>query len=1285
MKNIKSKNESNEEKEKKKIILYIMIIIIMLLLLITSCTSGLLGKIGDLFRNEGNYTIDNDTNDKEEIVNQDLKFDSDQFEMSITDANLKISFSYENINPSTFTCTTSDANIATCYVQDGYVIVNPKAIGEVSIYLQTITNGKIYKASAKVTILEGKRKIELSTSSGTIYLESSRTKYISFHLVGLTGDVTATSSDEKIATATIENGVLKITALKKGNATISLTLLYNHQTYTADYKLTVLEGKNPNAISNVNNTGSSNIENTNNSIQSNDSTLHLLKSNRGTFSQIGNSYYLGVGGFTYSINLTPTLSNAKANMSCTYKRADKENYEAINCFQKLKLKTGDNKVIITVVSEDKTSTSTYTVTINKAYSSKNYLKDISINGKTISGFNKQITTYEVEVDNSTSVIDFSVTPWSKKSHITYTYNGVTISDVSKLTLLEGPNILKIHVTDVKGNTRAYQVIVNRKKTDNNTSDSYLKDLLLKTTTITNVENILDFGFDSHTYEYNLSVAYEIEKISLTATPSDNKNTSILYTYTSNGTTHTSTENSLNNLVLDCGLNEIVITVTNNGSTTNYKVNINRESPSKGNILTNLTIDGFELDPAFASDTLNYKVTVPENTTNITVKGTSPLGTTITYNGSENGTITLKDGNNQVIVKVTDAYGFTREYVIDIFKEAKHLSSDTSIQSILVSVPNETSPRVITTTKKTTVASDIEEVTLVVTPTDYENAKVTYNGLESGVISLNPGNNIVTVVVKAQDNTEESYKVTIYREEKTPIKPEEPKKEIEIVSSVTECYIEKGCSIQFKVVETLNGITNVITNDVFDDIVVNLDANIDYKLILDEDTGIVELQLIPKSLTALGPVTVEFGIPSALASQTIHFKISEEYTLYTKQDSYTMSVTPDSTGENSGTKDIILYTNLFNGNVAWKYENKILTIYDVDNPLTRVEVRVEDPKNLISKVEYKDSEMGPTSLAIAITATNGGNAQLKVNGYVKGIDINKEFTIDLIITQEYIVHLIANGGYFDIYNKEAEYSFKKKSGEIIDLAKYIPFKSADDANCNYFEFLGYSENPSDQSASYTKEFTVTGNTNLYAIYDSISKPTPEDMVFKTIWVDPNIFENKEAKELYGKNNLIYPGAHGYYLLNFENTTENDINIVGFTLAENTVCVEKGCLNMGYIIKYSPKNDNNYTYYLVKDQNNIEPLDNYRYKPQNYRILNGGNINTRNTLEIEFAKKGLENILIEKGNTVTISLFWEWIDSDIDTAIGKKAATSNEEEIYNIYSLSLGINFKNANSCSTNNNE
>lgn len=247
-------NTNIEEKKHSKKVLVFIIITIILLLFFTSCgyTSKFLGKLGQslsdsingLFNNQGDYKVDENVNDKETVINQELTFDMSEVELSLEDKNVKLSYSYKSINPSTFTCSTGDPSIATCYVNDGYVVVNPKAVGTTTVTIQTVANGKIYEATTQVKVNDFTRQILLSSQGGTINLRYGSQISIPFQLIGLEGEVVVSSSNPSVATATVTNGTVQIKALRSGTATITLSVLYNGTEYTATYVVRVVERNN---------------------------------------------------------------------------------------------------------------------------------------------------------------------------------------------------------------------------------------------------------------------------------------------------------------------------------------------------------------------------------------------------------------------------------------------------------------------------------------------------------------------------------------------------------------------------------------------------------------------------------------------------------------------------------------------------------------------------------------------------------------------------------------------------------------------------------------------------------------------------------------------------------------------------------------------------------------------------------------------------------------------------------------------------------------------------------
>lgn len=101
-------------------------------------------------------------------------------------------------------------------------------------------------------------------------------------------------------------------------------------------------------------------------------------------------------------------------------------------------------------------------------------------------------------------------------------------------------------------------------------------------------------------------------------------------------------------------------------------------------------------------------------------------------------------------------------------------------------------------------------------------------------------------------------------------------------------------------------------------------------------------------------------------------------------------------------------------------------------------------------------------------------------------------------------------------------------------------------------------------------------------------------------------------------------------------------------------------MGYIIKYTKPNQDNWNYIYGDERNyNILNLD-----PNVVKTVNGS---YENTISIE-----TNEITLNPGESTIISLLWEWVDIDdtLDTEIGKIAT----EE----YSILVSLDYTTTNS-------
>lgn len=503
MKKISNKNSEEKNKEKnRKIILIIIAIIIIVLALITSCscTSKFWGRIGDLFRNEGTYVFKEKEGAFcenglycETIINKELKFNKDNLSISVSDENVKLTYTATKIVPSNLVCTTSDASIATCYVnKDGYVVINPKREGKVTITLQTEENDKIYQATTEINIGKPTKGIFLSSSSGTINLKKTSTKIVTYRLVGATGEISVTSSDESIATATIKDGILKITAYKTGKVTFTITVEDNGKTYTTTYTLTVVSSDSSNTGGNTGKPEDPNNPNKPGDKKDSNNKLSNLTTNKGTLSPVFNentkNYKISVSADDNDLTLKATPSSKKATVTYTFNGKT-------NTSGKIEgLTAGDNIVTITVKAENGT-TNIYTVTINKPgkpdtpKDSDSSLSSLTTNkGDLNETFNSERKDYSKDVNASDTSITIIAKPTSPKATVTYTYkdNDTVITNATGEinNLKPGENKVTVTVTAEDGSKTNYTVTINRPHTytiefENDSIECYMESKICR--------------------------------------------------------------------------------------------------------------------------------------------------------------------------------------------------------------------------------------------------------------------------------------------------------------------------------------------------------------------------------------------------------------------------------------------------------------------------------------------------------------------------------------------------------------------------------------------------------------------------------------------------------------------------------------------------------------------------------------------------------------------------------------------------------------------------------------
>lgn len=340
---------------------------------------------------------------------------------------------------------------------------------------------------------------------------------------------------------------------------------------------------------------------------------------------------LQVDGTSILNNLTFSTDKDSATIAASAK----DQHAKVTGTGHVKVNYGENKFNVNVTAENG-SVKTYTITIirNDNRSSDNNLKELKVSKGKIN-FRENTTTYNVEVDTDVESINIEGIVKDSKSSVTGTGNK---------SLKLGNNRFHINVTAENGSIKTYTINVNRK--DNRSSNNNLKSLTI---------NPGKIDFRSDKTEYEIAVDYEISKITIEATPEDEK----------------SKIEGLEEKELQVGENNFEIKVTaENGSRKTYKLKIIRNIEvieTVNNKAKNITIKShkFNFNPNVTEYTLETRL--HELEINVELENSTAK---YEIKGNEN----LHDGS-LIQITITDAEGNSNIYAITIYNPNEEKSSN----------------------------------------------------------------------------------------------------------------------------------------------------------------------------------------------------------------------------------------------------------------------------------------------------------------------------------------------------------------------------------------------------------------------------------------------------------------------------------------------------------------------------------------------------------------------------------------------------------------------------------
>lgn len=365
-----------------------------------------------------------------------------------------------------------------------------------------------------------------------------------------------------------------------------------------------------------------------------------------------------------------------------------------------------------------TSTDSGTSVKVHVVSTNNNLSDLKIDGITISGFNKDKTSYEITLDKTST----SITAEKEDSL-------ATLSGTGTKTLSYGKNTFAITVKSESGSTKTYTVIINRPDTRND-------DVTLKNITVDGQS----INFKNTQYTYNLTKQTDSVKIE----------------YEKNHSTQTITGN-VGTVKLNYGVNTLKINVkSEKGTTKTYILYVTKpDSRSANNYLSSLSLSSGKI--SFNKNTLTYNVNVDSNVTSVTIAAKLDDNKASFVSGYGPRTISLSNGNNKALLKIKNERNEIRTYTLNINRDD---GRDTNADLEYLKISEATIDfNKDTTSYKLSVENSVDKLTIDAKAVSSK-AKISIDNP-----TLSVGENTVKITVTAENGAVKEYIITVTKKDK----------------------------------------------------------------------------------------------------------------------------------------------------------------------------------------------------------------------------------------------------------------------------------------------------------------------------------------------------------------------------------------------------------------------------------------------------------------------------------------------------------------------------------------
>lgn len=382
------------------------------------------------------------------------------------------------------------------------------------------------------------------------------------------------------------------------------------------------------------------------------------------------------------------------------------------------LVSGENIIDIKVTAEDGTE-KTYKLKVDRALSGNNYLSSLSADEGTLNPeFDKDETSYTIAIPNEKDSLTLHYDTESAAATVTVTGNE---------NFIVGDNEVNVVVTSEDGSQRTYTLTVTRQPEANN----YLSSL--RVLNAEGTEYALDKKFNKETLSYEVVIPKGVTSINVDATLESE---------------YSSIEGVGNVDINTLPQSHSVVVSTFDGIKRTYTINFVQELSQNADLFSLEVIPG-DMTPNYSKDKTNYRVVVPEETTEIDINAVKDDATQIV---TGDGHFNVHKGRNDFTITVTSESGTIKYYYLSVYVD----TNDNVLSSLKVD-KGVLSPTFDPDTKvyRVELPNSDDEITV--------SAEGKYTITGEGTYELEVGANIIDVITTDDEGNDNIYNITVYRD------------------------------------------------------------------------------------------------------------------------------------------------------------------------------------------------------------------------------------------------------------------------------------------------------------------------------------------------------------------------------------------------------------------------------------------------------------------------------------------------------------------------------------------